>query len=273
VDLAGVPETLLWNLYQRAGEARRPDGVLDDPRAVDLVDRLDYPFEDRFGPAGLVQWQALRSRTFDRAVRDFAAANPGGTVVSLGEGLETQFWRVDDGRLRWVTVDLPEVVRLRRELLGEPGPRQRLFAGSAFDAGWIRTVDTSRGVLVIAQGMLMYFPRPQVHRLVVTCAEAFPGARLVLDGVPAWFSARTLAGRMRTRRGYVAPPMPWFLDTREKRALSALHPRIREVRDLNPPPGRGLLFGAVFPALHLLPRLRGRGIGGMPVVRVDIAGD
>ena len=27
VELAGGPETLLWNLYQRATEARRPDRV------------------------------------------------------------------------------------------------------------------------------------------------------------------------------------------------------------------------------------------------------
>jgi len=37
--LKGVPETLLWTLYHRALEARRPDAVLHDPLAVALVDR------------------------------------------------------------------------------------------------------------------------------------------------------------------------------------------------------------------------------------------
>jgi O-methyltransferase involved in polyketide biosynthesis len=32
--LEGVPETLLWTLYHRALEARRPDAVLHDPLAV-----------------------------------------------------------------------------------------------------------------------------------------------------------------------------------------------------------------------------------------------
>jgi O-methyltransferase involved in polyketide biosynthesis len=41
VELGGVPETLLWTLYHRAVEARRDDAVLDDPLAVQLVDRLD----------------------------------------------------------------------------------------------------------------------------------------------------------------------------------------------------------------------------------------
>lgn len=64
-ELGGVPETLLWTLYHRALEARRPDGVLDDPLAVELVDRIDHPFAERFGEGGggvMAQWQALRVR-------------------------------------------------------------------------------------------------------------------------------------------------------------------------------------------------------------------
>jgi O-methyltransferase involved in polyketide biosynthesis len=48
-ELGGVPETLLWNLYYRALEARRPNAVLRDPKAVELVDAIDYPLEERFG--------------------------------------------------------------------------------------------------------------------------------------------------------------------------------------------------------------------------------
>jgi O-methyltransferase involved in polyketide biosynthesis len=47
VELDRVPETLLWTLYHRATEARRPDAVLRDPLAVDLVERIEFPFEER----------------------------------------------------------------------------------------------------------------------------------------------------------------------------------------------------------------------------------
>ena len=93
-ELEGVPETLLWTLYHRSVEARRPDAVLHDPKAVELVDRIDYPFEERFGADGMGQWQALRARCFDQEVERFLARHPEGAVVALGEGLETQFWRV-----------------------------------------------------------------------------------------------------------------------------------------------------------------------------------
>ena len=78
VELARVPETMLWTLYHRAVEARRADAVLDDPKAVELVERIDYPFRERFGSGeGFSQWQALRARCFDLVVAALPRAAPG----------------------------------------------------------------------------------------------------------------------------------------------------------------------------------------------------
>ncbi|HEX5496404.1 MAG TPA: class I SAM-dependent methyltransferase [Mycobacteriales bacterium] len=258
VELDAVSETLLWTLYYRASEARRPDGVLRDPLAAELTDRIDFPFESRFGRAGSVtaQIQGLRARCFDEQVRWFLAGHPDGTVVALGEGLETQFWRVDNGRVRWLTVDLPEVTALRRRLLPDPpSGRVRALAGSATDLGWMDRVDATRGVLVVAQGLFMYLPPEQVRRLVAACAQRFPGGGLVFDAVPHWFAKATASGRVRASTGYRAPPMPWALDVDEQPGLRDLHPNIATVRDLRPPRGRGLL-GRLLPRVNLIPVLR-----------------
>ncbi|MCO6009389.1 class I SAM-dependent methyltransferase [Actinoallomurus purpureus] len=267
VDLDGVPETLLWNLYQRATEARRPDAVLHDPKAIDLVDSLDYPFADRFGQGSLGQWQALRARCFDQEVRCFLTEHPDGQVVALGEGLETQFWRVDNGRVRWLTVDLPETVELRARLLPDDPPRRRTLACSALDEEWMRHVDPAEGLLLSAQGLLMYFEPDQVHRLIAGCAERFPGVTMVFDGVPPWFSRRTLDGRMKTAQGYQAPPMPWAVDGAEKARIRAL-PNVTELRDLRAPRGRGPLYGAVFPLLNRFRAVRALGVTGLPIMTV-----
>jgi O-methyltransferase involved in polyketide biosynthesis len=255
--LAPVPETLLWNLYHRAAEARRPDAVLDDPRAVELADRLDYPFAEVFGPPSplLAQGQALRARTFDSAVRSFLDRHPDGTVVALGEGLDTQFWRVDNGRARWLCVELPETAALRRELLGEDG-RRRILARSALDLTWRDEVDPADGVLVTAQGLLMYLRPPEVRELIAGCAERFRGGALVFDAVPRWFGARTLNGSMSTRHGYRTPPMPWSLDAGELRSVRTAHPAVAEVREVRLPRGRGPYFGLVSPVLTRLPGVR-----------------
>src|SRR6185312_5463956 len=139
------------------------------------------------GSARMAQWQALRARTFDDEVRRFLAANPDGTVVALGEGLETQFWRVDNGRVRWVTVDLPETIAVREQVLPR-GDRQSLVAGSAFDARWTDEVVADGPVLVTAQGLFMYFEFDEVERLVAMLRSRFPGGTLIFDAAPRWLA-------------------------------------------------------------------------------------
>jgi O-methyltransferase involved in polyketide biosynthesis len=71
VELERVPETLLWTLYHRAVEARRPDALLGDPTAVELVERIDFAFEERFG-AGEGFSQALRALLLSVLLARFA---------------------------------------------------------------------------------------------------------------------------------------------------------------------------------------------------------
>lgn len=255
VDLHGVPETMLWTLYHRALEARRADSVLADPRAVALLDTIDYPFAERFGarPTALAQLQALRVRAFDAEIRRFLAGHPGGTVVALGEGLETQFWRVDDGRVHWLTVDLPESTAVRERLLPADTGRQRVLACSALDPRWAAEVDASHGVLVTAQGLLMYLDPPQVRTLIGDCARRFPDGGLVFDAMPRWLAAATRDG-VSEPGGYQAPPWRWSMNADERDALRAGDPNIEQAWGVRLPRGRGPL-GRVAPWLGSVPLL------------------
>ena len=92
-DLDGVPETALWTLWFRAEAARGDRGLLDDPMAVEAVDRLDYPFAERFGtlteefvltrtPRGFpadhpaARWLRHTSFTSSRALTDAEVCSP-----------------------------------------------------------------------------------------------------------------------------------------------------------------------------------------------------
>jgi O-methyltransferase involved in polyketide biosynthesis len=245
VKLSGVPETALWTLYHRAVEARRPGGLLRDPYAVELVERIDFPFEEMFGRGQAAQLQALRVLTFDREIRRFLKAWPGGTVVALGEGLETQSWRVDNGQMQWVTVDLPEMIEVRTELL-PARTRRRMVAASALDPVWMEGLDPSQGVLVTAQGLLMYLPPEEVEGFFVDCRERLGGATMLFDAIPPWIARLSVEGRFKTR-SYTPPPWPWGLSVEQARALGA--------RVVRPPRAHGLLYGVVLPLVHRLPAL------------------
>ena len=184
--LSGVAETLLLPLYIRAIESQRPDALLKDDKAVALVKQMNYDSSwmtkmrvDEEDKVGLV----LRNREFDRFVQDFLTRNPEAVVVHIGCGLDARFERVDNGRVEWFDLDLPEVIELRRQFIGGEGTRYHLLAHSAFDSAWLDTVSAHRPrpFLFLAEGVLMYFDEAQVKSLVLALRERFPGAELVLD--------------------------------------------------------------------------------------------
>lgn len=255
--LDGVPETLLWTLYHRAFEAGRTYPVLDDPMALGLLADLDYPFEERFGRPDPFhsQAQALRSRCFDLAVQEYLTDRPEATVVALGDGLETGFWRVDNGRLNWLSVELPEVALLRRTLL-PPSDRLRTLSGSATDLSWLDEIEDpeGRGVVITAQGLFMYLRPAEVRAILAACAERLPGGILVLDSMARWLARGTVAGTSKVGRMTV-PPMRWAMNPGERGRLRSAHPGITEVRALRLPRGRGAM-SELIRVQHLLPGLR-----------------
>ena len=64
--------------------------------------------------------------------------------VIFGEGLETQLWRIDDEDVKWIGLDLPEVIELREEMLPSD-PRQRNIAASVLDESWMAEIDARDG--------------------------------------------------------------------------------------------------------------------------------
>jgi len=134
--------------------------------------------------------------------------HPDGLVISLGEGLETRARRVDNGRMRWLSVDLPEAMRLREAFL-PPTERFRHLTMSALDPEWMARTDSVGPVCVVAQGLLMYLEPDAVGRLLGRMAAYLPGARLVFDTIPPWLlSWLTLLGLNQTSI-YRLPRMPW----------------------------------------------------------------
>jgi O-methyltransferase involved in polyketide biosynthesis len=256
--LAGVSETALLTLRARAREARRPDGIIDDPRAIELVEAIDFDFA-KFGPTR--QDMAVRALAFDAQTRRYVNRHPSATVVALAEGLQTSFWRLDaaipDARFRWLTVDLPPVIDLRARLLPE-SPRMSVCAQSALDYSWMDRVDSSEGVFITTEGLLMYLQPEQALGLIAECAKRFPGGQLMFDLPPPWINKVARRG-MRTSLRYQAPPMPFSLSVSEAADLVNTVPGIRAVHDLRLPPGRGVLFGTVLSTayrLRALDRLR-----------------
>jgi O-methyltransferase involved in polyketide biosynthesis len=180
VRLGTVPETLLVPLYARAVESRRRHPILDDSMANGMVESIDWDFQ-RFNQRPRVIACALRSAMFDEWVKGFLLSHPEGTVVEIGCGLNTRFERLDNGRLHWFDLDLPEVVQLRRKFFTD-SERRTTLAGSVLDADWMATVRHSPGpYFLVAETVFVYLKEQEVKAALAQIAGNFPCVNIAFD--------------------------------------------------------------------------------------------
>lgn len=249
--LEGVSATTLWTLRNRAEGALRTPSLIDDPLAVELYRNIDYDFE-MFGPPS--QSHPLRATTIDNTLDEYLQEFPRASVVNLGEGLQTGFWRTDSDEVTWLSVDLPPVIELRRTLL--PRSKQiREYPMSALDRRWLDDVDPTDGVFIIAEGLFMYLDPTEVWSLIDDCARRFPGGQLIFDSIPAWFSRKTIRGLKMTER-YQAPPMPFSLSVDQAQHIPDRIPAVSEVRDVMLALGQGVWGSSALRMLSNVPVLR-----------------
>ena len=249
--LDGVSATTLWTLRNRALWAKRPAAVIDDPWAIRLYEAISYDY-DRFGKPS--QTHPLRGLAFDRAIAAYLAGHVNVTVVALGEGLQTSYWRLGCPDVDWLSVDLAPVIALRKALLPSE-PRITSLAMSALDRGWMDRVDPAGNVFISVEGLFMYLDRAEVLSLIADCARRFPGGQLFFDSIPKWFSDRTLKGFRLTDR-YTVPPMPFSFSVTEAARLPREIPGVASARELPLPFGRGIWKSRLFRTVTDLPVVR-----------------
>lgn len=253
--LTGVSETALLTLNGRAEQAGLPDAIISDPMAIELRDAFDVDYS-KFGRRG--QEMALRSLAADACTIDYLQSHPRATVVALAEGFQTSFWRLDaavpDAQFRWVSVDLPPVMALREKLL-PTSPRITNLAQSALDFSWMDRVETSEGVFITAEGLLMYLQPDESMSLITECARRFPGGRMFFD-LPPTILKKVAPNGLRASKHYRVPPMPFSLSIDQLRALVGAMPGLKAVQDVPMPRGRGRFFGTMYPSLWAFKPIR-----------------
>lgn len=190
VELGTIQETMLLTLADRAVDARKKRSILQDAKAVEILESIDHPLA-RSG--GLHQGTVTRTAIYDSLLRGFLDRHPAGTVVEIGSGLNTRFERVDNGQVSWIDLDLPDSIEVRRKFFADTD-RRRMLAGSVLDNDWYDTVAGLPGpYLFVSEGVLTYLPREDVDRALAKIAGRFPGATIVFDT----YSRKTLEGANR----------------------------------------------------------------------------
>ena len=182
-DLKGVSETLLIPLHYRVAASKSSSDPFKDEVGERFYAAIAYDWR-KFGDHSF-QKRAMPIRTaiFDSEVHAFLEKAPDGLVVNLGAGLDTRFYRLDNGAVRWIEIDLPDVIAFRRKLEEPPSERHTLLAASVLDEDWIDQVARAAGsrVLFIAEGLFPYFTEAEHKSVFTRLAERFPGQEMLFQ--------------------------------------------------------------------------------------------
>jgi O-methyltransferase involved in polyketide biosynthesis len=181
VDLSGAPQTMLATLHAKALDADLPNSVLHDTWARDVVARLDYDWSRTSMTSRNAPSVSMRSAHFDRWTRQFLAVHPRATVVHLGCGLDSRYFRVNPGPdVEWYDVDYPDVAELRKKLLPQR-EHHHVVAASVTEPGYLNAIPDDRPTLVLGEGLTMYLTPEDGIALLRLVVGRFPAGEIQFD--------------------------------------------------------------------------------------------
>lgn len=179
--IGGVAETMLQTLYARAKESKKPNHKIYDAKAIEIVERINYDFEMADKDIVMSSGVVARTIVLDRMVKNYVQEHPNATVINIACGMDTRFYRVDNGKIRWYNLDLPVTMDVRKRYI-EEGERVTLIEASAMDETWTDKIETgSEPVLVIVEGLTMYLEKDDVKQILRILDAKFSRVTLYME--------------------------------------------------------------------------------------------
>ena len=164
--IRNISDTERWAAVFRAAETERPDPLFRDPlarrlageRGEQIASATEMQMHQRFS------WSwVMRTYVFDQYI-ERALANGVDTVLNLAAGLDARPYRMPvQPSLRWIEVDLPELLGYKEQLLASEKPRCQLERipldlsdVSRRRALFAQIGRSAKRVAVISEGLLLY---------------------------------------------------------------------------------------------------------------------
>jgi methyltransferase (TIGR00027 family) len=187
--IRNIADTARWVAVYRARETERPDALFRDPYARRLAGERGEEIDAAMARRSRQDWPfVIRTFLFDSLIAEHVR-NGGDMVVNLAAGLDARPYRMDlPASLRWVEVDLPEILDYKEGVLREEksrcalrrvrldlrerSARRKLFAELGGDA---------KNALVVTEGLMIYLSREQAVALAEDLAAPSGFRRWILD--------------------------------------------------------------------------------------------
>ncbi|MBR1477918.1 MAG: class I SAM-dependent methyltransferase [Lachnospiraceae bacterium] len=183
LQLGDVQTTALIPLAVKASETLRSAPRIRDDKAVEIIKHLNIDTKqyDKF-----MSHEGVIARTImlDRQLKGIIKKHPDTVIVNIGAGFDNRFSRVDNGKLLWFDLDLPDAIAARRKAFKER-ERVTMIAGNALEKAWCDVVNEKLGEreskpVFIAEGLFMYLTLEQIKTLLENLKECFPKGGILI---------------------------------------------------------------------------------------------
>jgi methyltransferase (TIGR00027 family) len=172
--IRNISDTARWVAFYRAMETEHPDALFHDPYARKLAGERGEQIVNTLRRGKSQAWSMIvRTKLLDDILLGTLNTGSIDVVLNLAAGLDTRPYRLAlPANLRWVEVDLPEMIDYKEQMLAGETPHCRLervtldLANVAARQELFARVNAeARGVFVITEGLLIYLEEEQVAAL------------------------------------------------------------------------------------------------------------
>ena len=190
MSIENISDTARWVAVYRAMETERPDALFRDPFAKQLAGEKGEQIVRTMKDGRSMAWAMIvRTQVFDEVIMAEIATDGIDLVLNLAAGLDARPWRLElPATLRWVDVDLPDILRYKLETLRDAKPKCRYEAvetdltnDGARRSLFARLGAEANRVLVVTEGLLIYLSDAEVGALATDLHAQPSFARWVID--------------------------------------------------------------------------------------------
>ena len=112
LKIGDIQETALVTLAIRASETARKNARIKDFMAKEIIDTLGIDVR-KYDPFLSHEGVVARTIMYKNQLNELIIRHPDALCVNLGCGFDDKFTQVDNGKIMWYDVDLPDILAVR----------------------------------------------------------------------------------------------------------------------------------------------------------------
>ena len=179
LKIGDIQETALITLAIRASETDRPNARIKDFKAKEIIDALGVDVS-KYDPFMSHEGVVARTIMYKNELENLIKLYPDALCINLGCGFDDKFVQVDNGKITWFDVDLPDIMAVRRKIYHDRD-RCVMMEGSALESDWTKNLPERSTTIVVMEGVLEYFTKEQVTTCLNMLCNSFDHGYLLAE--------------------------------------------------------------------------------------------